>query len=53
MTKSYLWQDADFPHFYHNPAVVAPLEADLKAEVTNLDARLKAESLGFDDVFDN
>jgi len=51
MPKPYLWQDADFPHFYHNPAVVKPLEAAFKAEVKRLDAKLNAQDLGFDDVF--
>ena len=50
MAKSYLWQEADFPHFYHNPAVVKPLEAAFKEEVKQLDAKLKREDPGFDDV---
>jgi Fic family protein len=50
MGKIYLWQDADFPHFYHNPAVVKPLETAFKAEVKRLDAMLNAEAVGFDDV---
>lgn len=50
MTKYYLWQDAAFPHFYHNPAVVKPLESAFKAEVAQLDAKLKAQNMHFDDV---
>ena len=49
MAKSYLWQEADFPHFYHNPAVVKPLEAAFKEEVKQLNAKLKREDPGFDD----
>jgi hypothetical protein len=26
--KTYLWQLDDFPHFYHNPAAIAPLEKE-------------------------
>jgi hypothetical protein len=43
MAKTYLWQDADFPHFYHNPAVVKPLEAAFQAEVAQLDTQLKVQ----------
>lgn len=50
MAKTYLWQLADFPHFYHNPAVVAPLEAAFQAEIQQLDAMLKKQEMGFDDV---
>lgn len=51
MAHTYLWQEADFPHFYHNPAVVRPLELAFKAEVKQLDAMLKNQDLGFNDVF--
>jgi Fic family protein len=51
MTHTYLWQEADFPHFYHNPAVVRPLELAFNAEVKQLDAMLKNQDLGFNDVF--
>jgi len=50
MTKTYLWKDADFPNFYHNPAVVKPLEAAFMGEVKRLDAILKKQKVGFDDV---
>jgi len=50
MGRTYLWQHPDFPHFYHNPAVVAPLEAAFRAEVDQLDAKLKRQDLGFSDV---
>ncbi|NBB78932.1 MAG: DUF4172 domain-containing protein [Verrucomicrobia bacterium] len=50
MAQTFLWQHADFPHFYHNPAVVAPLEAAFRAEVDQLDAKLKRQNLGFSDV---
>ena len=51
MAKKYLWQDPDFPHFYHNPAVVKPLEVAFRAEVAQLDAMLEQWDTGFDDVF--
>lgn len=50
MGKSYLWQAPDFPHFYHNPAVVKPLELAFTAEVKHLDTMLKQQDFGFDDV---
>jgi len=51
MAKTYLWQIADFPHFYNNPAVVKPLEAAFKAEIKCLNRMLKKQEIGFDDVF--
>lgn len=50
MEKPYLWQNPDFPHFYHNPAVVKPLELAFKKEVKRLDTMLKTQNFGFDDV---
>ena len=50
MAKTYLWEDANFPHFYHNPAVVAPLEDAFKAEVLQLDALISQQTSGFEDV---
>ena len=50
MTHSYLWQHAAFPHFYHNAAVVQPLELAFQAEVERLDAMLDTQAIGFDDV---
>ena len=50
MVKGYLWQDADFPHFYYNPAVVTPLELAFKAAVEQLDAKLGAQDTDLDDV---
>ena len=41
--KTYLWQDPAFPHFYHNPAVVKPLEEAFRVEVAELDRRLGQE----------
>ena len=48
--KEYLWQFADFPHFYHNPAVVDPLEAAFLAEVQSLETTLQQKALDFVDV---
>lgn len=50
MAKTYLWQRADFPHFYHNPAVVAPLELAFQAAVQELDVIMKQQAAGFEDV---
>lgn len=50
MPKPHLWQDPSFPHFYHNPAVVKPLEANFSKEAKRLDAMLKKQDFGFDDV---
>ena len=50
---TYLWQDPAFPHFYHNPAVVKPLEEDFRVEVAELDRRLVQlgkDGPGFEDV---
>ena len=43
MSKSDLWQDPSFPHFYYNPAVVAPLEEAFKQEVKTIVARINPE----------
>lgn len=51
MTKTYLWQDANFPHFYYNPRLVAALEKELLQEVVGLDAMLRTQDVGFEDVF--
>ena len=51
MAKTCLWQIADFPHFYNNPAVVKPLEAAFKAEIKRLNRMQKKQEIGFDDVF--
>jgi Fic family protein len=48
--KTYLWQEPDFPHFYHNPAVVKPLEEAFRVEVADLDRMLGKENPGFEDV---
>ena len=50
MSKAYLWESPDFPYFYCNPAVVEPLEASFKAAVKQLNARLRQQKLGFEDV---
>jgi Fic family protein len=51
MSKPYLWQEADFPHFYHNPAVSRVLEEKFQEEVSKLDQMLHTQEVGFDDVF--
>jgi Fic family protein len=50
MMKTYLWQEPDFPHFYHNPAVVKPLEETFRVEVADLDRMLGKKNPGFEDV---
>jgi len=50
MSKTYLWQEAAFPHFYCNPAVVAPLETEFKEAVVGLDKRLRGQHPAFADV---
>jgi Fic family protein len=50
MANTYLWQDPHFPYFYHNSAVVAPLELAFKEEVTQLDALIAQHNSGFEDV---
>jgi len=50
MNKSYLWQDPSFPHFYHNPAVVDPLEEAFKLEVKRLDSVIEKLDVDFEDL---
>lgn len=50
MQKTYLWQEAAFPHFYCNPAVVGPLEVEFKEAVAELDTRLQGQHPAFADV---
>jgi hypothetical protein len=50
MIKTYLWQEPDFPHFYHNPAVVKPLEEAFRVEVVDLDRMRGKKNQGFEDV---
>ena len=50
MAETYLWQDANFPHFYYNPAVVAPLEVAFQTAVQGLDVMMKQQAVGFEDV---
>lgn len=50
MSKCYLWQDPAFPHFYYNPAVVAPLEEAFKQEVKRLDSVIGKQEVDFGDV---
>jgi Fic family protein len=50
MNKSYLWQDPAFPHFYYNPAVVAPLEEAFKQEINRLDSVLAKVNVDSSDV---
>lgn len=51
MSKTYLWQAIDFPHFYYNPAVVEPLEFALKRAIKDLDKKLKKQNPGTENVF--
>ena len=51
MSKPYLWQEADFPHFYHNPAVGRILEEKFQEKVSQLDEMLPPQEVEFDDVF--
>jgi len=51
MSQPYLWQEADFPHFYHNPAVGRVLEEKFQEEVSRLNQMLHTQEVGFDDVF--
>ena len=51
MTQSSLWQEADFPHFYDNPAVDRVLEEKFQEKDSKLDQRLHTQGVGFDDVF--
>jgi len=44
MNKTCLWQAAEFPHFYYNPAVVEPLEFALKQAIKRLDKMLKKQN---------
>lgn len=48
--KTYLWQEPDFPYFYHNPAVVKPLEDAFRVEVAGLDRMQAQQNAGFEDV---
>lgn len=50
MSKTYLWQDPAFPHFYYNPSVVAPLEEAFIKEVARLDSTLGQQTSDFEDV---
>ena len=51
MSKTYLWQETDFPHFYYNPVVVEPLEAAFKQAVKRLDTMFGKTDLSFENVF--
>jgi len=51
MSKTYLWQATDFPHFYYNHAVVEPLELAFKQAVKRLDKILKKQSPGTENIF--
>ena len=44
MKKPYLWQDADFPHFYFNEAVVEPLEVAFKGKMKLLTKALRRKN---------
>lgn len=50
MEPTYLWEDPAFPHFYYNPAVVAPLEEEFQSEIERLDAKIAEQKASFDDV---
>ena len=47
----YLWQRPDFPHFYHNPAVVKALEEEFQAGLLKLDRLLSSQKIAYTDVF--
>ena len=51
MSGADLWQQPDFPHFYHPPAVVKALEEEFKAALSQLDLLLRSQKVGFSDVF--
>ena len=51
MTENYLWQQADFPHFYYNPAVINPLEKEFVAEFKKLIGSFPMRNQNFDDLF--
>ena len=51
MSKTYLWQTTDFPHFYYNPVVVKPLEIVFKQAVKSLDTTLKKKNPGTENIF--
>ncbi len=46
MMKTNLWQDSDFPHFYHNSAVGKPLEGAFRMEVADQASALKVRPGG-------
>jgi len=50
MEKQYLWQYPDFPHFYHSPAVVEPLEVVFRKEMSKLAQFEKKSDQGFSAV---
>jgi len=50
MNPVYLWQDHNFPHFYHNPAVIKPLEEAFLQSVAELDLLIQKQNPGFEDV---
>ena len=50
MKETYLWQDADFPHFYCNEAVVEPLEAAFKENMKLLTKALSRKNTDVADV---
>ncbi len=51
MTENYLWQQADFPHFYYNPGVIDPLEREFVTEFKKLIRSFPMRDRNFDDLF--
>jgi Fic family protein len=49
--KTYLWQLNDFPHFYHNPVAVAPLEKEFTKAFRKLIKAFPLRNQDFDDLF--
>ena len=49
--KTYLWQLDDFPHFYHNPVAIAPLEKKFIAAFRKLVKSFPLRNQDFDDLF--
>ena len=49
--KTYLWQQNDFPHFYHNSVAIAPLEKEFIATFRKLVKAFPLRSQNFNDLF--
>lgn len=51
MSENYLWQQADFPHFYYNSAVIEPLEREFVVAFRKLIRAFPMRDQNFDDLF--